>query len=504
MERQTVKRTKAASFAHILAAIVGVALALGAPVRGATDIVATGDPATDFAAIQNALDAGGEVILQNGPHGEIFDLSRVNASLRITRDVVLRGEDDATGNRARVMAGDLRLAGVQIDNPGGTVELVGLDIESGAVFVVLVGDSPYAFAPRDACKDFRVKDCKIEATHVEAGCLVTLAGITGTFYLEGNHIVGHWCVADWAHHGGFQSRCSWEVHSNTFVATASCLDPQASEGVRMVNNHCEGPFILYSPATRGEIVVRDNTLIQSGHNVHQGNNACGILVSHADGFSGGEIRGNRIKMNPTEDVGYYTVAAMALSDAEGGLGAHGLLVQDNTIIGKADLGIVLANGASNNILKRNNLEYLTALEFGSIGAAHIVVGSGCYGNVITRNAIGSPGEGAFGGIVCLGTDNDIIRNDYAGSGIPGLTTSDLPCVILSAASERNLVFEPGRLPPGTGGATEQVLDLSSEPTPDGTPGTTANIVVGHSADILAEDINPGVGQRVENALAVLP
>jgi hypothetical protein len=106
--------------------------------------------------------------------------------------------------------------------------------------------------------------------------------------------------------------------------------------------------------------------------------------------------------------------------------------------------------------------------------------------------------------VCRGTDNDIIRNDYTGSSIPGLTSSDQPCVILGAASERNLVFESDSLPPGTGCSTEQVLDLPREPTSGEAGDTTGNIVVGHSADMLAEDINPGIGQRVREALAILP
>jgi hypothetical protein len=77
-------------------------------------------------------------------------------------------------------------------------------------------------------------------------------------------------------------------------------------------------------------------------------------------------------------------------------------------------------------------------------------------------------------------------------------------VILGAASEGNLVFESCGLPQATGSSTEQVLDLPREPDPQKAGSTTTNIVVGHSADILAEDINPGVGQRVREALAVLP
>ena len=132
------------------------------------------------------------------------------------------------------------------------------------------------------------------------------------------------------------------------------------------------------------------------------------------------------------------------------------------------------------------------------GAAQIVVRSQCHSNLFTRNVIGPLAPEAIGGIVCRGTDNDIIRNDYIGSNIPGLASSDLACVILGAASEGNLVFESGGLPPGMGGSNEHVLDLTREPA-----GTTTNIVIGHSVDVLAENLNPGVGQRVKDALAIL-
>ena len=56
----------------VLMVALGVVIAVGVPIRATTPIVATGDPSTDFEAIQSALDTGGEVILRNGPGGEIF------------------------------------------------------------------------------------------------------------------------------------------------------------------------------------------------------------------------------------------------------------------------------------------------------------------------------------------------------------------------------------------------------------------------------------------------
>lgn len=73
MERQTLKIAKRRWVGSILLAMLGTTMAAGAPAVGATHTVATGHPSTDFEAIQSVLDAGGEVLLQNGPNGEVFD-----------------------------------------------------------------------------------------------------------------------------------------------------------------------------------------------------------------------------------------------------------------------------------------------------------------------------------------------------------------------------------------------------------------------------------------------
>lgn len=496
----------------IMTILMGIS---AAPVRGAeTSILGQNNPAMDYDAIQNAVDNYDVVNLQG-----TFDFTNMTVTqgpLMITRNVTIRGEEP-TGSFAadldnwlderdwptKIVVNNVNPGiTMKIDNPGGTVELTNLSIESGLEYVIMIGDGPWPSAPRDACKDLSIKNCKIVGTHGRSGCVTTWGGLTGILNLEGNHIAGHWCVSDGAFWANFPSGCRWEVYSNTIVATQTCMDLTASEGISIVKNHCEGPAMLYSPDTRGEILVRDNMMLQSGHNVYQGNNAFGIAVSHKDGFSGGEISGNTIDMNPSEDRQLNPSSAISLANYEVLAGAHGMLVQDNTIEGKADFGIVLDNGARDNIIRRNNLVNFTAHQFGPWGAAQVVLDQ-CHNNLFTRNIIGSIDSEAFGGIVCRGTNNDIIRNDFTGSNIAGLTSCDQPCVILGVDSEKNLVFESGCFPPGTGNATEQVVDISREPTPRGDGGPTTNIVVGHSADILADDINPGIGQRILEALTVL-
>jgi len=467
----------------VLVAAIGLLIAVGAPVKGQTETTVNAADYTtglaQFEAVQNAVDNFDIVTLQG-----VFDFPpAIGVALTITRDVTLRGENDADGNRTNIMANNNDGPAVYIDNPGGTVEFDNLHIESTLERIIHVG-AIWA-APWDACKDLKVKNCKIVGTHPAAACIGTFGSVTGTIYLEGNHITGNWCAGDWIWWVGLSSNCKWEVHSNTLVATAICLDTIASKGVRIEDNTCEGPSILNCPVTEGEIVVRDNVMLQSGHFVFSGtNNAFGMMVSHGNGFSGGLISGNTIEMNPSEDVELSLVPAICLADFVAFAGAHGLLVQDNTITGEADWAIMVDMGASDNIIRRNNLENFTAVQFGLYGTCQIILTATCHDNVFRDNVIGPLGLGAGVGIYCAGYNNDFVRNDYTLSGIPGLTAGGIPCIMLAntydpatgdlvTEPENNLVFESEGLPPGTT-ATEQVLDQPRELT-----GATTNTVVGH-------------------------
>jgi hypothetical protein len=469
----------------ILVLILGVAIAVGKPVRATEAIVATGDPNTDFEAIQSALDTGGEVVLRNGPGGEIFDLNGIKKCLSITANVRLMGQDDAAGHRAKIIANNNNELAIKIDNPGGIVEFSGLDIESASIRIIMIGNGPWPSVRRDACKDLTVKDCNIVGTHGQASCIETWGGLAGTLYLEDNYIAGHWCTVDWGLLTGSPSDSKWEIHSNTFVATQSCLET-SNKGLRIDNNRCEGPSILLAAGIQGEIVVTNNIMLQSGYYVYDNNNAVGLFVSHWDGFRGGEISRNTIDMNPSNAVELAGVPAISLADyvTVAWRGAHGLLIQDNTITGQADAAIWLDNGASDNIIRRNNLENFTAVRFSESGAIQMGATATCHDNVFRGNIIGALGSGAFAAVACWGDNNDFIRNDYTQSNAPGLTAGGIPCVWLAssydpetgnlvAEPENNLVFESDGLPPGTT-IEEQVLDDSREQT-----GTTTNIVVGH-------------------------
>jgi parallel beta-helix repeat protein len=188
-------------------------------------------------------------------------------------------------------------------------------------------------------------------------------------------------------------------------------------------------------------------------------------------------------MDPSEDVGVDFVPALCLADFEAFGGAHDLLVQDNTITGKADWGIILSSGASGNVIRRNNLQDFTATQIGFNGAAQIALTYGSHDNIVRANTIGPLGSGAPAAIWSWADDdNDLIRNDYTLSGIQGLAASGVPCVWLAdsydpetgelvAEPENNLVYET-LFPEGTDCA-DQVRDDPRERT-----GATRNVVVG--------------------------
>jgi parallel beta-helix repeat protein len=502
METKTTKKERKQFLKGVLVAALGIVIMICVPANATeTTLVGTGDPGVDFPAVQNAVDNYDIVNLQG-----TFDFTGAPGSLMMTRDVVLRGQDDDAG-MAKIIANNNSPA-ISIWNPGGTVEFDNLDIESAMLFIIHIG--AIWGPPLDACKDLKVKNCKIVGTHPTPACIATFGSVMGTVYLEGNHIVGHWCAADWGAYVGSMSNCKWEVYSNTFVAIGLCLDLPASKGIRIENNHIEGPEILHCPATQGEIVVKNNTMIQSGHRVYMGSSDAFVMfASHQPGFSGGQITGNTIAMNPSEGEPLsWLIPVICLADfgvipGWPGSGVHGVLVQDNTITGKADFGIVLAQGSSNNIIKGNNLENFTAVQFGLVGSAQIILGGGSNHNMLTENIIGPLGVGASAGITCFegAFNNNFINNDYRQSGIPGIATSELPCVFLNWDTDNNLVFESGGFPQETD-AKSQVLDLGtfySQWT------GYANRVIGHDADTYAqqEDMNPGIGQRKKDALEQL-
>ena len=99
MKRKTAKMQTRQLFRGVLIAALAIVITAGAPARATeTTLIGQNNPAVDFPAVQTAVDNYDIVNLQG-----TFDFTGVPGSLMITRDVVLRGQDDDAG-MAKIIA----------------------------------------------------------------------------------------------------------------------------------------------------------------------------------------------------------------------------------------------------------------------------------------------------------------------------------------------------------------------------------------------------------------
>ena len=150
--------------------------------------------------------------------------------------------------------------------------------------------------------------------------------------------------------------------------------------------------------------------------------------------------------------------------------------------------------------------------------------SGCY-NILKNNVFGPvlnfpPGDPFYSPReavrVISGDFNQLIKNDYTQTGLPGLTDpnrppsgANMPCISLTGFSgqnkfaENNLVFESGGFPVVNGVETDaktQVFDYLLMPWSPTYPNTN-NRVIGHSANTYQSAVykNSGIGQSLQAA-----
>jgi len=498
-----VRKPKPKFLKGVLAAAVGISIVVCAPVRGQVPPGASEVwPTNTLETIQATVDGGGVVYFHPGTYNWTGILN-VNNSVELTGPKPVGDFNTGTGTDNRIWEAKITKTPpgtdvwdptdpiIQITCPSNTENVIisNLEIEclSMGMCILLEGGGD----------SIKITKCRIKTVDDGYGIIAWEAGdvsvVVEDCYIEAG-TAGFLkpdgtppntdCIAF-----GMSNFSTIEVRNNIAINNCDTLDvsvavelvwhQEPNTQVTISNNWLkssgEGFTIFYYSSACPIGTVSHNTIVGHYNFLHLDNSGIG-----------GTIKSNKFECNGGGRGSFYFSNSSDVT------------VQGNEFTGSVSLGgIVLIGNSSHNVFVGNNMSNLNA------GAAQIVIQPGAHGNLFTRNVIGPLAPEAIGGIVCRGADNDIIRNDYVGSNIPGLGSSDLACVILGAASEGNLVFESGGLPPGTGGSTEHVLDLTREPPSQGPAGTTTNIVVGHSADVLAEDLNPGVGQRVKDALAML-
>jgi len=181
-------------------------------------------------------------------------------------------------------------------------------------------------------------------------------------------------------------------------------------------------------------------------------------------------------------------------------------VQGNTISGQGRSAIHLWDTDDSIIIGNDCSGYAAnwggeMIPVGEQGLCQMWFGRNSDRNKVSGNIWGSvPSNGVA--VVFVSSSHspssnlDILENDYRRCGVPGWTSTDGPgCVLLANGTQDSFVFESGNFPPGTGGAMNQVLDLTKELT-----GSTTNRVIGHPASFLVEGLNPGVGKRLQEIM----
>lgn len=188
------------------------------------------------------------------------------------------------------------------------------------------------------------------------------------------------------------------------------------------------------------------------------------------------------------------------------------IVENNIITGEGRSAIHLWRTRNNLIVNNDCSGYTCRWPGQSWNVCQFWDSDYSSGNTVSGNIWGPvPPESRLAAVVvsmrfeAAPSDDSILDNDYTLCGTPGWTDAnpDGPgCVLLTEGTQNNFVSESGNFPPGTGGAKKQVLDVQALPPPDGL-GSTTNRVVGHPAKFLAEDVPPGIGQRLKEIMAAI-
>jgi hypothetical protein len=211
------------------------------------------------------------------------------------------------------------------------------------------------------------------------------------------------------------------------------------------------------------------------------------------------VTGNTVTMN--------NQWGSAISVGRSAQGLNHCLVANNTIKGNAGAGIDKWPYGHDNWILENDLSELTS-QLEQIG---VYAG----GTIVRQNVLGKaliPPPLIFFSVNChppftpmpLPLQNSsVVDNDYRGTACPGWSQDNGGILLASDADvhwnqgqgtevRNNLVSETGMFPQGTGGPSNQVLEIKIGPNPL----VHDNRIVGLPANFISD---PGIGQRLKNA-----
>ena len=242
---------------------------------------------------------------------------------------------------------------------------------------------------------------------------------------------------------------------------------------------------LHNTVSENKISDISNNGIEvwGSENVIKENSISGISRRYGITVSGIGSTGNKnvISDNSISDVYQYGISITNNNNA---------VVSGNTISSVERYDGIIINSNTGTLVSGNTISDVS--NYG----IRLIRGDSC---MVTGNKLVDLENAKCGvNIDARSVDNNIVKNDYKESGLPGWEEG-YGCVFISQYfTDNNFVFESGCFPQGTGGAKYQVLDEIAYLT-----GETTNRVVGHKAGYLTEETHPGIGQKIQELSEVL-
>jgi hypothetical protein len=449
-----------------------------------TTVTGTGNPAVDVPAVQNAVDVFDTVYLQGD-----FDFG--TQFVQVSRpDVTLTAQNlgDAT---ITGMLWDQRLDGDPAkDNPHEGmihVEGDGVTVPTGFTVTNLIFECSSLQYRSNAVSIYNIED-PTNITTIENNIIRNIKGqasglhtawVHGKIHIKNNEFSGWRGIFTFPMGGGTAGELL-EIGNNTFAGLT-------------------WPMVLQLHYM--EVDVHHNTIAEGALGVVSNNWSVDQISEDPPYYP----RDPMAEPPTTIRNNFFDCYVLAVWLGEGGGISVNHRVIENTITGSALWGgIWMTPFCMYNTITSNDLSGFSST-YEQISVPGV-------GHKVTHNILGSSAASVYPPVLIYSINEDggfavphdtygivVMKNDYRNTDVPGWETG-LGCIMIGENFNPNpafplrkvrdcLIFEEGRFPEGTGGASKQILDLLP---PDGV--SENNRIVGHPACYI---LDPGIGQTMK-------
>ena len=456
------------------------------PAAAQTTVTGTGNPAVDVPAVQNAVDLFDTVYLEgNFDFGTQFvQVSRPDVTLtaQTLGDATITGvlwdqRDDGDPWKDNPYEGLIHVEGDGVTVPTGFTmtnlifECSALEFRSNAVSIYNIED------PTNVTT---IENNIIRNINFQAGGLHT-AWVHGKIHIKNNEFSGWRAIFTFPMGGG-----------------------TAGELLEIGNNAITGfTWAALLQVHYMEVDVHDNTITGGALGITSNNWSVDQISVDPPYYP----RDPMAEPATTIRNNFFDCYVLAVWLGEGGAASINHRVTENTIIGSAMWGgIWMTPFCMYNTIVNNDLSDFTCT-FEQLSIPGV-------GHKVADNILGSSADSVYPPVLIYSINEDggfavphdtygivVMKNDYRNAEVPGWNTG-LGCIMLGENFNPNpafplrkvrdcFIFEEGRFPKGTGGASKQILNLLP-------PGGVSenNRIVGHPANYI---VDPGIGQIMKEA-----